>query len=372
MFPFAAGAHFETANVRNLLLAAGVDASEAMCLGIGGGIAAGYQYCPSVQKYYGVSSSGVQFVPRVKMMTTNGAWYRDTFSRVGVAMDVRETTGKKAARENLEDGLAAGKMVVAWTTPSGLALTQNWMAACGMYTVLVREVAGDVVRFSDHVSVREIGLAEFAAARERVCSLKNRTMTVTVGKRLDWKGAVRAGLQETAGDFVKPRLGTFNLPGLKEGVSAITGKGKRAWPVVFPGRLVILPMLVLYESIELGTGGGLMRPLYASFLEEAAKLLGKAELSRVAALYRELGREWTAFADFLLPEPFAETKEAMALLAAGDTAQVERLQRLRESAFPWDDAKVALFLEELSARLGKLYEREFSVSRQLVEVAGKV
>jgi hypothetical protein len=372
MFPFVAGAHFETANVRNLLLASGVEVSEAMCLGIGGGIAAGYQFCPSVQNYHSLASSGAQFIPRVKLMTTNGAWYRDTFSRLGVAMDVRESTGKKAARENLAAGLAGGKMVVAWTTPLGLALTQNWTATCGMYTVLVREVAGDVVRYSDHVSVREMGLAEFTAARERVCSLKNRTMTVTVGKKLDWKGAVRAGLQETAGDFVKPRLGTFNLPGLKEGVAVITGKGKRAWPVLFPGKLVLLPMRDLYESIELGTGGGLMRPLYAAFLEEAAELLGKAELSRVAGLYRELGREWTALADFLLPKPFAETKKAMGRLAAGDTGQVERLQRLREEAFPWDDAEVGLFLAELAGRLGALYEREVAVAGELVEVVGKV
>lgn len=372
MFPFVAGAHFETTNVRNLLLAAGVEVSEAMCLGIGGGIAAGYQFCPSVQNYHPLASSGAQFIPRVKLMTTNGAWYRDTFARLGVAVDVRESTGKKAARENLEAGLAAGRMVVAWTTPAGLAFSQNWTSTCGMYTVLVRENAGDRVRYSDHVSVREMGLEEFTAARDRVCSFKNRTMTVAVGKKLDWKGAVRAGLQETAGDFVKPRLGTFNLPGLKEGVSLITGKGKRAWPVLFPGRLVLLPMLDLYESIELGTGGGLMRPLYAAFLEEAAALLGKAELSRVASLYRKLGSEWSAFADFLLPKPFAESKTAMARLASGDATQGERLRALREAPFPWSDAEVGSFREELAGRLGALYEREVAVSRELIEVVGKV
>jgi hypothetical protein len=131
-------------------------------------------------------------------------------------------------------------------------------------------------------------------------------------------------------------------------------------------------MLDLYESIELGTGGGLMRPLYAAFLEEAAALLGKKELARVAALYRELGREWTAFAEFLLPAAFAETKVAMGRLAAGDSGQVARLQELRKAAFPWDDAQVALFREELAARLGALYAREVSVAQDLVEVVGKV
>jgi hypothetical protein len=374
MASFVPGAHFETANVRNLLRASGVEMSEAMCLGIGGGIAAGYQFCPSVQNYEQLEFSGVQLIPRVKMMTTNGAWYRDTFARLGFETDVRESTGKKAAQTNLTAGLDAGKLVVAWTTPSGLAQTVNWTATCGMYTVLVHSLAGDTVTFSDHVSVRKIGAEEFAAARDRVCSFKNRTMTVSVTKvgEKQWKSAVIAGLRETVGDFRKPRLGTFNLPGLKEGVGLINGKNKRSWPVVFPGPKVLLPMRDLYESIELGTGGGLMRPLYAAFLDEAAALLGRRELSGVAESYRELGKEWTGFAGFLLPKPFAETKKAMAKLAAGDLAQKAKLQELARAPFPWDAGKIGAFLGEAAERLGLLYEREVAVSKELASAVEKV
>ncbi|MBL8237325.1 MAG: DUF4872 domain-containing protein [Bryobacterales bacterium] len=373
MFPFVAGENFETSNVRNLLLASGVEVSEALCLGIGGGIAAGYQFCPSVPNYGTLLGSGVQMIPRVKMMTTNGAWYRDTFERLGVAVDVRESTGKKGALANLRAGVDAGKLVVAWTTPLGLAQTANWTATCGMYTVLVHGIDGDTVEYSDHVSVRKAGLEEFSAARERVCSLKNRTMTVAVGKKLDWTGAVKAGLRETAGDFVKPKLGTFNLPGLKEGVGLLNGvKNKRAWPVVFPGAKVLLPMRDLYESIELGTGGGLMRPMYAAFLEEAAVLLKADGLREVAVQYRELGKEWTAFAEFILPKPFADIKKAMRKLAAGDQTQREILTALHERPFPWDGGKIGVFLDEASARLGALYDRESAVARDLTEVVGKL
>lgn len=364
---FAPGAHFETANIRNLLCGAGIEVSEAMCLGIGGGIAAGYQFCPSVQGYESLGS-GVQLIPRVKMMTTNGAWYRDTFARLGLEMDVCETTGKKAAHANLLAGLADGGPVVAWTTPLGLAPTLNWTATCGMYTVLVHRVEENSVVFSDHVSVREMGLEEFAEARGRVCSLKNRTMTVKAQeiRRDQWRTAVLAGLQETSGDFVKPKLGTFNLPGLREGVGLINGrKNKRAWPVVFPGERVLLPMRDLYESIELGTGGGFMRPLYAVFLDEAAELLGRAELRKVGETYRRLGADWTAFADFVLPKDFAETKRAMGKLALGDVNQKEKLQKLRNRPFPWDDLQIASFLDDASERLRALYEREVAASQEL-------
>ncbi len=370
MTGFLSGAHFETTNVRNLLRAHGVEASEAMCLGIGGGIAAGYQYCPSVQKYEELTYSGVQMIPRVKMMTTNGAWYRDTFERLGITVDVKETTGKKGAAANLAAGLATGKPVVAWTTPSGLAYTLNWTATCGMYTVLVHGVDGDKVTYSDHVSVRTMGLEEFTAARDRVCSFKNRTMTITVPKgKLDWKGAALAGLRETAGDFAKPRLGTFNLPGLKEGVSLLNGKkNKRAWPVVFPGERVILPMRDLYESIELGTGGGLMRPLYAEFLEEAAGVTGKKGLGKMAATYRKLGGDWTAFAEFMLP--FADVREALKKLAGGDESQKETVEAMRRRGFPWDEGRIGAFLDEAAGRLGGLYEREVAASQELAAAIG--
>jgi hypothetical protein len=372
---FQTGAHFETANVRNLLAANGVDVTEAMCLGIGGGIAAGYQFCPSVSGYAGLDSSGVQFIPRVKLMTTNGAWYRDTFERLGIEMDVRESTGKKAAQGNLAAGLATGGPVVAWTTPLGLALTANWTATCGMYTVLVHGVDGDVATYSDHVSVRTVSVDALHAARERVCSLKNRTMTIRVGKigASQWKSAVKEGLRETAGDFVKPRLGTFNLPGLKDGIGMVNGrKNKRAWPVVFPGEKILLPWRDAYESIELGTGGGLMRPLYADFLDEAAALLGKKELGGMAEEYRKLGAEWTALAEYLLPKPFAGLKVALRKLAAGDEGQRAKLRELGEARFPYEEAEVATRLDEASSRLADLYEKESAAAGRLAAAVDRL
>ena len=127
----------------------------------------------------------------------------------------------------------------------------------------------------------------------------------------------------------------------------------------------------LYESIELGTGGGLMRPLYATFLDEAAALLGRPELGGVAELYRGLGKQWTEFAEFLLPKPFAETKKAMARLAAGDQAQKVKLQELAQAPFPWDAGEIAAFRAEASERLGMLYERELAVSKELAAAVGR-
>lgn len=372
---FAPGVHFETANVRNLLAAHGIETTEAMCLGIGGGIAAGYQYCPSVQNYTGLNFSGVQFVPRVKLMSTNGSWYRDSFSRLGLATEVRESTGKKASLNNLTELLAEGKPVVAWATPLGLAYSVNWTATCGMYTVLIHAIENGEVVFSDHISVRRVPLENMNGARDRVCSLKNRVMALRGGKvsAAQWKSAIADGIRETAGDFAKPRLGTFNLPGLKEGIGLVNGKkNKRAWPVVFPGEKLLLPMRDAYESIELVGGGGLLRPLYAAFLDEAGAMLKNKELRVLADTYRALGTQWTALANFLLPEPFAATKAAMHKLAAGDDSQKDTLNKLAQKKFPMNEAQSAAFLDEVSARMSALYDAESAAAVKLGEAAANL
>jgi hypothetical protein len=183
-------------------------------------------------------------------------------------------------------------------------------------------------------------MAAFTEARERVCSFKNRTMTVTAGK-VDLKGAVAAGLRETVGDFAKPKLGTFNLPGLKAGVALVNGKkNKQAWAVVYPGDRVGLAMRDIYEAIALGTGGGFMRPMYAEFLEEAAKLLGRKELGRVGATYRKMGEAWTGFAEFMKPARVA--------------------------------GEYGAFLDDVAGRMGDLYAGEVAASQELTEAVGKL
>lgn len=105
--------------------------------------------------------------------------------------------------------------------------------------------------------------------------------------------------------------------------------------------------------------------MYAAFLDEAAELLGRGELGRVAESYRGLGKAWSEFAEFLLPKPFAETKKAMAKLAAGDATQIAKLTELLKAPFPWDAGKIAGFLDEASGRLDVLYEREVAVAKEL-------
>lgn len=110
-----------------------------------------------------------------------------------------------------------------------------------------------------------------------------------------------------------------------------------------------------------------MRPLYAAFLDEAAALLGRKELGALAERYRELGRRWTAFADFVLPAEFGDLKKAMRQYAAGDLKQKDRIGK---AELKWDDARILAHLDEASGRLAELYEGERAAAEELGRVVG--
>lgn len=252
-----------------------------------------------------------------------------------------------------------------------------------MYTVVVSAVdeAKGTATVSDHAGTVEVPLEKLEWARGRVCSLKNRSLTVAGEVKISdrqWKSAVLAGLRETAGDFRKPRLGSFSLPGLLDGTKMINNAtNKRGWLAVFPGAQIFLPMRDAFETIETGsTGGSLFRPLYAEFLEEAAGLLGKKDLRALAGEYRELGEQWTAFAEGMLPDkvkPFAETKKVLRKMAKGDREGFERLEQLRAAVmkdFPWDEGKTRAFLDGAAEKLKALYDREVATAEMLGDAVG--
>jgi hypothetical protein len=382
-FAFAPGAHYESANIRNLLRTYGVEVSEARVFGVAGGITAAYQFCPSVPGNESVTGSGINFIGRVKMYSTGGVWYTDFFDRVGVKTDVRETGGVKGAAKNLLEGLQAGRPVVAWTTPMEIAPIKSWTGTCGMYTVVVSEVneAKGTATVHDHAGTAEVSLEKLEWARNRVCSLKNRSLTVAGDVKISekqWQSAMLSGLRETAGDFVKPRLGSFSLPGLLEGTKMINNAtNKRGWLAVFPGSKIFLPMRDAFETIETGsTGGSLFRPLYAEFLEDAAGMLGKKDLKALAGEYRKLGEQWTAFAEGMLPDkvkPFAETKKVLRKMEKGDRGGQEKLEQLRVAAmkdFPWDEGKTRAFLDESAEKLKALYDREAATAKMRCDAVG--
>jgi Domain of unknown function (DUF4872) len=150
-----------------------------------------------------------------------------------------------------------------------------------------------------------------------------------------------------------------------------------------PGRHLWGALRAVYEFVEhWGAGGGLMRPMHAEFLREAAVLLGERRLDGLARRYDALGEAWRDLAAAALPGgvPLLAATRALldrrdaAFAAEGADASDElrgiwaRLDVLADQAddgFPLEGAAVDELLRGLQARLVAIYQDEVAARDEL-------
>ena len=413
------GTHWETAALKNTLAYSGVTSphtgkplSEAVCLGISGGIAAGYSFCPSIpswesklgpppsivpadaseeEKYIRQfrCGSGVSIVSKHHDFSTGSDRYDIPLKRLGCKTTIKESTGPKAAHQHLLDALAAGRPAFLWTAAMKLTWL-GWAGTCGMYSTLcfgIDEGKCEAYMSDRGATAVTLTIDELMFLRNRVCSFKNRLLTFEPPRKLDektLKAAVNAGLAACAGDFKKPKLGTFNLPGLLEWSKVIANpKNKKGWPTVYPGGRLYLPLRDAFGSIETaGTGGGLMRSMYADFLDEAAIILNRPALHAAAKTYRALALQWTALAEACLPDAIKPFRQTKALLRKRDAIFAEKgakgekdmarvavelsaIETQMREALPLNPNDVKAMLEGLSSQIAALHQAETEASAAL-------
>ena len=199
---------------------------------------------------------------------------------------------------------------------------------------------------------------------------------------LDLKKSVYAGLRACHQALTSPKVKSFSVEAFKGWADRIYGSsGKESWEVMFPtGKHLWRGLTSIYEYTELyGTGGGLMRPIYAEFLDEAGDALGDSALLELGGRYAELGRGWSALGDAALPSEvplFRKAKELLAeraeLMLTGDVEELrsawKRFGELGREAcdcFPLTEAQSEGLRRELKGRILKLYEGEVAALKMV-------
>lgn len=382
------GEHAETAALRGLLWHAGVldpvgdePLSEALLLGIGGGLGAAYfvfEYAGHAPTLYVGTRVGHQY-PYTAEFTVG------VLERLGVAHRVLETGGAKTARAQLDETLAKGA-AIAWVDMSSLPYRRMPTEYQGAlpHVVLVEEVRDGAARIVDGGTARyAISREALDGARGRYRKAKHRLVAIDHGAQLgDLSGAIEAGLALCVrsmrdGALVPSAAGNFGLSALSKWADLAAASGAKSWQRVFGrGRALFAGLRHGYAWIETqGTGGGGFRPMYAAFLRDAARRLDRPALDDVAARYDALGAQWTDLARAMLPEDSPALAEARTLLegqgiaaraggsrAAADftdaSARLEELGASMDAAFPWDEARCAAFYAELAGRVHALYSGE--------------
>jgi hypothetical protein len=241
-----------------------------------------------------------------------------------------------------------------------------------------------------------IPLVDLAAARARIKKDKQRVLALRVGQKMPaLTDLVAQGLRDCQAGLLgegapKPSRRNFSLDVLRTWAERLTSaKDANSWERVFtPGHRLWRGLTSIYDFIEhYGTGGGLGRPIFAEFLEEAAAATKQKPLTALSARYATLGAQWTELARAALPDDvplLAEARELYVrkaeLTASGGAEAAEAVRAVwqqlgtlaqkAKARFPLCAVEYAALRQGLAERVLALHEAEVTAHEEIDSVTG--
>jgi hypothetical protein len=377
------GRHWETGSVHNYYAFRGVKAphtgqplSEALLMGISGGLVFGY---------FSFSYEG--HTPYVALLTRNTFGPYDTMlSRLGVMQNIIRTAKAEKGAQNLHQALEEGTpaIVLADYFTFDYACTEMpdmW----GMLPIVVYGLDDESAYIADRAAVGlTASAAELQRARARVKKDKFQISTLEAPDFSKLEAAVSAGIWDTIKLYTeKPPKGSANNFGFKayqQWIKLLTKPKQRgSWHKVFPaGRAMYSALTSTYERIATfaQARGGAERHIYAAFLQEASVILNKPALAEAAPIFQRGAEAWQAVEEIVLPDEVDVLREARQLLAQGrdlfiaqgnDSIAERRAinARLKEIAdgmeddFPLSGAEIEALCQRLAAQLQVIHDIEY-------------
>lgn len=385
------GRHRETGTIHNYLAYCNIVAphtgepySEALLLGISGGIVMGY---------FTFAYAG--YDPHVALLTRNTFDPWDTIlSRLGIVQEIRQTTSAEKGLANLldilDDGLPAIVWADIWSLPyNAFAYDEGMWGMAPLIVYGYDESAGQALIADRSAVGLTVTAAELAAARARVKKDKFRVMTLDQPNEEKLTAAVSAGIWDCINLFMeKPPKGAaknWGIKGFQQWIDLLTKPKQRAsWAKEFPAGSKLYAGLTSALSHFDATGilEDADRSLYADFLHEAAALLNRPQLNTVAEQFRAGSVAWQQLATTLLPDNVPGFGESRQLIqqrrhkfqAEGNAAlpEIERInERLRairadmETDFPLTEAEVIAHRQSIADQLHVIQTLEQEAMQQL-------
>jgi hypothetical protein len=378
------GLHWETGSLRNYLAYKGVTAphtkqpfSEAMLLGVSGGIVMGY----FTFDYEGLD-------PTVRILTRNTFNPLETiYERLAIKTTVIQTAKADKGVQNLLAVLDSGSpaIVVAdmFSLPYNVLEYDEGMWA--MLPILVYGYDQDInkVWIADR-SERQlcVTIDELASARGRTKKNKFRLLVHEPPNPDNLEQVVIDGIRDCVNLFTQPppkgSRNNFGFLAYQKWIDLLLKPNQRgSWHKQFaPGSRMYAGLLSAFEDISIfGKNGGADRTLYAQFLDEASILLSNPVLKEIANQFEESAEAWNVLAASLLPDEVPLFKETRTLvlekhrifLKQGSRAMEEmrnirdRLTSLRTlvgEEFPLNDSQAEELRFEIAKRVSVVKEIE--------------
>ena len=362
--------------------------SEALLLGLGGGLDIGYilyqfSYLPHPTLVLGFRNQWNDTRAFVENITT----------RLSIDVLWQEFSDQDSAQEALQTALQNGNPALVWVDKAFLPYRDFPKLDEGYHNYQVGVHARDgrlwrlyVDDLSTHLfEVREKELTEARAA----LSQNNFMMMVVVGSRgiqtQDLREAILEGIRECSAQLNHPvkSIGVTSLDYWAEKIDHPTDS--KGWPVVYQDpQDLFFALRTLYTSIRIdGTEGYALRRMYSDFLHESAGYLGNPGLNAVAGQYLQLSNHWASLAENALASQVTVFEQLKFLLRKqaksyreSNLSEYHKTQKellslekgiLRE--FPLDRHGITDLLSKLANQVKLISELERSAALRLRDIA---
>ena len=385
------GIHPETSSLANALAnrgftnpTTGRPLSEAMLLGVGGGLGAGYILWQFEKYDHAVVTIGFrnnsQYPDR---------WFRKTCERLGVPVEIHETSGERRAAGHLRDAVASGLPAIAFISAADLPYWHLPSEQSGMWGHAIVVYGQQSDRFLvDDRNLKPLSLPgqDLSASRGRIPSYKNRLLVVDpAAVELDNDAllqAVESGLADQV-EHLSSKSDSFSLPAIAKWARMLVDeRNPKGWGQVFvDGRGLVEALVSAHEGVsEVGIEGGNLRLLYADFLQEAAKITGRS-LGEAERAYRKAAKSWEEFASVCLEVPVVTEivdldRQRRNAIRQGDQGWDEaeaaglRSARLRKSDVNLGEGDRRKLFEQMAETLRVVHGNEVTALQALVDAVG--
>lgn len=286
-FQHRQSAHCESGVVSNLLTHRGLPMSEAMAFGISASLT--FAYMPMI-KMAGMPVIAYRMFP--------GSIIRGVEKRLGMKWERRQFSDPAAGAAALEEHVAAGR-------PVGLQTCIFWLPYFpeemrfhfNSHNLVVYGREGDDYLISDPVFEQTTRCEASALQRARFAKGDMQAKGLmyyptNLPSEIDYERVIK--------NAIRWNYKTMNGPVPIAGIQGIRFLGRNIIKVSKQADAEkYLPLYlghIVRMQEEIGTGGAGFRFLYASFLQEAGKLIGNAAMREAATALTDAGDEWRRFA----------------------------------------------------------------------------
>lgn len=391
------GRHWETGSVANVLAyqrpRSDFPLNESMLLGLSGGAAFGYFVFD-----YKDSDPHVALLPRNTFDP-----FETILERLAVPQDLLRTASPEKAEANLIEILDSGRPAIVWADMFNLpynALSPDepmW----AMMPIVVYGYEGDTVYIADRSSQPlTVSAEELAQARARV--KKERFQVLGLGEpNIDrLPDAIERSIRQCISLYTdRPPRGSgknFGFTAYEHLAEMLTNtRNKSSWARLLPpGRRMYSALAGFsYQPGAFGWARSYAsnqvddRQMYAKYLEQAAEILGKPELTGAAEQFRASSSAWLALARQMLPDDVPMLAETRRLLlkkrelfieqgqaALPEIVEIRKrladLQEQSETDFPLDEDGAAALRERIAAGVSELRIIEQKAIKRLQAALG--